>query len=257
LIFTDFDGRATDRGDCWAIHSLANPNFFWGNLLIFDRPPRFGDADGWIRRFQLEFTDPRIYHITLAWQSRTGEIGDVREFVERGYLLESTAVLTARDVRKSPRHNDALMVRPLEGDPEWGEMLKIQMASAHSHISTANWENFYRTQALRYQAMERAGLGCWYGGFLEGRLVAGLGIYHRQGLGRFQTVSTHPDYQRRGFCQTLVYEASRSALASGLVRELVMCADPDYHAIRLYEAVGFQRCALEHGVYWWDKSREP
>jgi ribosomal protein S18 acetylase RimI-like enzyme len=261
LIFTGFDGLAADRGDCWAIHSLANPNFFWGNLLIFDRPPQRGDADAWIRRFKLEFTDPRIYHVTLAWQSARGEIGDVSEFLQRGYLLESTAVLTAREVRKPFRHNSDLVVRPLAGERDWEDMLAVQMAYAHSHISTANWENFYRTQAARYQAMERAGLGHWYGGFFEGRLVAGLGIFHQgvsgDGLGRFQTVSTHPEFQRRGFCQTLVYESSRLALASGRVQELVMCADPEYHAIRLYEAVGFQRCALEHGVYWWDKTREP
>jgi len=53
-----------------------------------------------------------------------------------------------------------------------------------------------------------------------------------------------------------VYLASQQALASG-VRELVMCADPDYHAIRIYESVGFERRALEHGVYWWDEGRAP
>lgn len=31
LIFTDFDGKAEDRGDHWAIHTLSNPDFFWGN----------------------------------------------------------------------------------------------------------------------------------------------------------------------------------------------------------------------------------
>lgn len=257
LIFTNFDGLATDRGDCWAIHSLTNPNFFWGNLLVFDRPPQRGDADAWIRRFAAEFVDPRIYHVTLAWQSETGEIGDVGEFLERGYKFESTAVLTARSVRTPAHINPSLQVRRLSTDRDWEDMLAVQMACAHSHISAANWENFYRAQATRYRAMEQAGMGHWYGGYFDGRLVAGLGIYHHSGLGRFQTVSTHPDFQRRGFCQTLVYETSRLALASGKVQELVMCADPDYHAIRIYEAVGFQRRALEHGVCWWDVSREP
>ncbi len=256
LIFTAFDGKSEDYGDHWAIHTLSNPNFFWGNLLIFDRPPKRGDFKKWTESFHKEFTDPRIYHITLAWDSPTGEVGDTSEFIENGFRLESTAVLSATSVVKPPKLNEQLQVKVISSSDDWEDMIQIQMASAHDHLSLSEWESFYRKQATRYQEMEKAGFGHWYGGFFEGKLVSGLGIFHRNGLGRFQTVSTHPDFQRRGFCQTLVYLSSLKALNSGHVEELVMCADPDYHAIKIYESVGFQRRALEHGVYWWDKARE-
>lgn len=51
--------------------------------------------------------------------------------------------------------------------------------------------------------------------------------------GRIQSASKVPDFQRRGVCQTLIYEASRHLLDSGAIDHLVMCADPDYHATKI------------------------
>lgn len=257
LIFTSFDGKAEDRGDYWAIHTLSNPNFFWGNLLIFSRPPLIGDFENWTKRFKEEFKDPRIYHVTCAWQSAKDETGDVSEFLAHDFLLESTAVLSTTSVTEPPKFNSNVEVRKLRSENEWQRMIEVQVKCAHDHLSHAEWELFYRRQAHRFQRMEAAGYGRWYGAFLEGNLVGGLGIFYRDGLGRFQIVSTDPDYQRRGICQTLVYLASRDVLTEGVVRDLVMCADPEYHAIRIYESVGFERQVTEHGVYWWDKEKNP
>ncbi len=255
LIFIAFDGKSTNHGDHLALHTLSNPNFYWGNLLIFDRPPKQGDFAKWTEAFRREFKDPKIYHVTLAWDCPTGEVGDVNEFLEHGYLLESTAVLSAQEVVRPPKFNKQLHVRPIHGADEWERTLEIQIATAHGPISRADWEIFYRNQNQRYQAMENAGFGHWYGGFLNGELIAGLGIFYRDGVGRFQTVCTHPKFQRQGICQTLVYLASQAVLESGQVQDLVMCADPEYHAITIYESVGFKRQLTEHGVYWWDKQR--
>lgn len=257
LIFTDFDGKAEDRGDHWAIHTLSDPNFFWGNLLIFDRPPQAGDFASWTTQFKNEFLNPAIYHITLAWDSSTGEVGNVSEFLKNGFRLESTCVLSASRIVRPPKFNDGVKVRKLKTENDWQRVIEIQIASAHEHLSRAEWESFYRRQAERYRRMEAAGLGNWYGAFIEEKLVGSLGIFYRNRLGRFQTVSTDPNYQRQGVCQTLVYQASEEILNSGQVDELVMCADPDYHAIKIYEMVGFKRQITEHGVYWWDKDRSP
>lgn len=257
LIFTDFDGKAEDRGDHWAIHTLSNPNFFWGNLLVFDRPPKKGDFADWTRLFKKEFTNPSIYHVTLAWDSPTGEMGDVSEFIENGFLLESTAVLSTQNVIRPPKFNENVKVQTLKSADEWERMIEIQISVAHDYLSRTEWESFYRKQADRYRRMEEAGFGHWYGAFIGQELVGGLGIFHRNRIGRFQTVSTHADFQRQGVCQTLVYLASQYALAEGLIDDLVMCADPDYHAIKIYEMVGFKRQLTEYGVYWWDKTKNP
>jgi ribosomal protein S18 acetylase RimI-like enzyme len=253
LIFLHFDGKVEDRGDYLVMRSLTNPNYFWGNLLVFDRAPRENDFEAWTKLFQREFTDPRIYHVTLAWDSP--EKGDTSQFTKKDFLLEGNTVLSTKIVNPPPKFHPKLEVRPLESAKEWERMIEIQVSSAHDHLPRAEWESFHRAQAIRYQAMERSGFGHWFGGFLDGKLVTGLGIFHRDGLGRFQTVCTDPQYQRQGLCGTLVYLSSLFALQKMNVRELVMCADPEYHAIKIYESVGFQRRQIDHGVYWWDKNR--
>ena len=93
-------------------------------------------------------------------------------------------------------------------------------------------------------AAERAlvdrGHGRWYGAFLADRLVSSLGLFTAsEGLARFQDVKTHPDARGRGLAGSLVHTASRWALDELGARTLVMVADPDYLAIRIYRAVGF------------------
>ena len=59
------------------------------------------------------------------------------------------------------------------------------------------------------------------------------------GLARFQSVETHPDARGRGLAGTLVHHVSRYGFGELGATTLVMVADPDYSAIRLYRSVGF------------------
>ena len=59
------------------------------------------------------------------------------------------------------------------------------------------------------------------------------------GLARFQAVETHPDVRGRGLAGTLVHHVSGYGFDTLGADTLVMVADPDYLAIRVYRAVGF------------------
>ena len=62
-----------------------------------------------------------------------------------------------------------------------------------------------------------------------------------EGLARFQSVETHPDFRGQGLAGTLVHEVSRYGFDQLGAHTLVMVADPDYLAIRVYRSVGFER----------------
>ncbi len=255
FVFLNFDGQIENRGSYFVMRTLTNPNFFWGNPLVFSQPPKKGDHKKWIDLFKQEFTDPSIYHITLAWDNVQAGIGDVSEFLEQGFELEVKAVLTSEHVVPPPKLNLEMEVRTLQTTEEWQSMIELQVRSAHDNLPRHEWESFYTSQSLRYQKMSKAGLGNWYGGFMNGKLVAGLGLFYAHGIGRFQIVCTDPNVRRQGLCGTLVYKSALQVFAENKVKTLVMCADPDYHAIKIYESVGFKRQKLEYGVYWWNKNR--
>jgi predicted GNAT family acetyltransferase len=102
--------------------------------------------------------------------------------------------------------------------------------------------------------MSEAGLGKRFGAFLEGKLVADLGIYTSNGIGRFNEVATHRNFRRQGLCGTLVYQAALAAFESMHVQILVMEADEDYHAAAIYESVGFKPSQRMVAFEWFDRA---
>jgi ribosomal protein S18 acetylase RimI-like enzyme len=71
-------------------------------------------------------------------------------------------------------------------------------------------------------------------------MLCGLGLFSDgSGLGRFQSVATLRSARRRGLAATLVHHASLVGLRDYAIRDLVMVADPDYAAIRMYRLLGF------------------
>lgn len=254
FIFNRLDGAVTDCGDYLVAETNSNPNYFWGNLILFKRPPVRGDLNSWKRIFKDKFKNPAIYHMTFAWDSPEGEIGDCEEFLLDGFELEQSVVLTCSDVVKPLKFNPAVEVRKVDLHLELNECVRIQVACAHGHLSKEMWQEFYQTSMENYQRLISEGHGDWYGAYIDGVLVGTLGLFIDKDIGRFQIVSTDPSYQRLGVCSTLVYEISKRALESGL-KELVMVADEDYHAAKIYESVGFIPNQKQVGLCWWDREK--
>ena len=104
-----------------------------------------------------------------------------------------------------------------------------------------------RKLAARRQLTE-TGRAAWFGAFAAGRLVAQLGLVPAgNGLARYQDVETHPEFRRQGLAGTLVWQAGGYGLAERGAARLVIVADPDYHAFRLYESLGFRRAEDQVG----------
>jgi ribosomal protein S18 acetylase RimI-like enzyme len=238
----------TDRGDYLVIETPANPSFYWGNLLYFAAPPTADDMERWPAVFRAAFVGrDQVRHMTFAWDTRDGSAGAAGRFVNLGYKLERNVVLTAESVRRPPRCAEDVIVRRLLTDADFELAIGNQLMSKPTADDAASYERFTRRQFERWRRMSAAGLGDWWGAFVGDRLAGDLGLYVQGGLGRFQAVSTHPDFRRRGVCGRLVHDAARSALADGC-EKLVMVADADYHAARIYESIGFAATERNVGV---------
>lgn len=114
------------------------------------------------------------------------------------------------------------------------------MADREPNHDEARYRAFKESQFRGYRAMCRAGLGFWYGAFLDERLVADLGVFFGDGLLRYQSVGTHPEYRRQGLCGSLTYFAGEHAQGHFGAEGLVIVADDHYVAKRVYASVGFE-----------------
>ena len=257
---TDLDVLPLDRvverhGEYLLVRSPGNPEHYWGNLLLFDDPPGAGDASRWERRFEAEFADqPRVRHRTFAWDSVAGKLGRAREeFAARGYELEESVglIATAERVRPHPRENREVVVRALDPAPGiderlWDGVVELQVAARDERFEEEAHRAFTRTRLQDRRTLFRQGRGAWYVALDPGgqEVVASCGVVVTGGRGRFQVVDTAAAHRRRGICSRLLVEAARHSAERYGAEVFVIAADPGYHALGLYESLGFKR--LEH-----------
>ena len=82
--------------------------------------------------------------------------------------------------------------------------------------------------------------GLWFGAFRRGEMVATMGLFVQNGLGRCQGVATAPGHRRKGYCSTMVHAVCSYGYAQMGVEQIVIMTEPGTAARRVYEAVGFK-----------------
>jgi ribosomal protein S18 acetylase RimI-like enzyme len=253
--------RVLERRDGYlVVRSPANPTHWWGNLLLFDAPPLAGDAERWEVLFAREFAEHRsVRHVTLAWDSADGELGRAREeFLARGYRLEEAVGLVAEAGRLHPhrRENREVEVRALDpaeaadGDL-WEQVVELQVAGRDEHLGEQLYRDYSSRRQVDLRALFTRGRGAWYVALdpADGTVAASCGVVVTGDRGRYQHVETRASHRRRGICSRLVVEAARHSAQHHGARRFVIAADPDYHALGLYESLGFERRERTAGVF--------
>ncbi len=223
-----------DRGDHVVVRTPANPTYWWGNFLLLPRPPSAEEVPGWLERFAATF--PGAQHLAFGVDDPQGTVDDLAALREAGLSTEAMTVMTATSVHQPPRPNREATYRPLAGDDDWRQQAELARAGEDEHHSEA----FVSAKTAAERSLTGRGIGEWWGAFVDGRLLASMGLVAAgPGLARFQQVKTHPAARGRGLAGTLVHEVSRFGLEELGARTLVMVADPGYLAIRIYRSVGF------------------
>ncbi|MCB0371316.1 MAG: GNAT family N-acetyltransferase, partial [Bdellovibrionales bacterium] len=228
------------------------PEYHWGNYVIFDQPPQRGDLKKWTQIFDQEFNyykEP--HHYTFTWDRERNEKGEYKEFLDAHFSFDSGVVLSTDKLNSPTFPNDSLQIKKILSDKEWNDVVDLQVLCADPKFFNDEYKKFKQEQMKQYRKMASSGLGNWYGAYLNNVLVGDLGIFHDNENARYQNVETHPEYRRQGICGTLVYKSGAIAFEESGIKNLVMEADPDYHAARIYESVGFQPKETNYALSWW------
>ena len=220
------------------IRTPANPTFHWGNFLLLGRPPAPGMVSSWMSTFAREF--PGAKHVAIGVDGTGGGAGDEAELAAAGLEPDRSTVLTAAGTTPPPRPNEAAQFRMLDSDGDWEAALGLQEA-VHPYGEPEGWAGFNGLRLLAMRRMQTLGFGAWFGAFLAGRMVSGLGVFgDGTGVVRFQSVDTHPEHRNKGLAGTLVHKASQYAQQDLAAQTQVIVADQTGTAIRIYRSVGFR-----------------
>jgi len=269
LIFPRFDAQVTARPDYLLVRTPHNPTFYWGNFLLFDHAPRDGEAAAWLAAFDTEIARQQPLSRHIAFGVDTPQPWALpADMAAAGLVPEAATVLSMRaDQLRTPRRalEPQFSIRALTLPAEEALAVEQQVASDEGSFEPTGYRVFRQRQMQRYGAMVAAGLGDWFGVFAAtpdgvrssspggASLVADCGLFvDGRGLGRFQFVSTHPSWRRRGLCTALIHAVCRHGFYRLGLHTLVIAADPMDVAIGLYESLGFER-----GVTTWHLERRP
>ena len=227
-----------DLGDRLVVRTPANPTYYWGNFYLLARPPAAGDVAGLIDAFDADFPDSD--HRAFGVDGVEDQSAALAPLVAAGPALDLSTVMTATAVHAPPRPNHDATYRQLSSDDDWAQRIEVAMA-VDTEYDPVKHRVFVTRKAAHDRALCEAGHGTWWGAFVGDDLATVMGLVEVDGeLGRYQTVETHPDFRSRGLAGTLVHRVAAYGLEERGLRTLVMVADPDYLAIRIYRSVGFE-----------------
>jgi len=226
----------SDLGDHLVVRTPSNPAYHWGNFILV--LAEAADAARWLAAFRAAHPDAR--HVAIGL-----DVAEVDEGLRGAYAglvleLDVSQVLAAPSLNASslsapPRQIEC---RALATDDEWAQMLEVTLVT-HEITDPVEVEFATRKQA-ELRRLVADGHGAWFGAFVDGRVCGSLGVLtDGSGLGRYQSVETHPSFRRRGLARAMITTAGEHMRREFGVTELVIVADPEYHAISLYRSVGF------------------
>ncbi|QWF24343.1 GNAT family N-acetyltransferase [Nocardioides sp. LMS-CY] len=223
-----------DHGSFLAVRTPDNPTYYWGNFLLLPRPPTTEELPAWVDRFRSTY--PRSRHLAFGVDGGAGGLDDLEPFRLAGLEVDASSVMTATSVHEPPRPNREATYRPLSGHDDWRQQLELGIAGEHEESG----QEFVVAKTAAERTLSERGIGAWWGAFVGDRLLASMGLFSASpGLARFQQVKTHPEARGRGLAGTLVHRVSRYGFEELGAATLVMVADPEYLAIRVYRSVGF------------------
>lgn len=251
LIFPNLDGTIEQRTHYLCIRSPHNPDYMWGNYLLFNAAAGPPDAKLWPELYRQEFPANEKF-MTLAWD-RAPTLAThaplVQDFLAQGFRLEESRVLCLQTAPTPPtKFNPAVEVRILMHDHEWQDALKghwdylcpAPYFAAESRFAQYRFEHFRRLQ--------RGGNGLFFGAYLAQQMVGSMGIFWDGTYARFQEVLIYPAQRRQGIARSLCYGAIAQALRAGAPKAFVTVTDPLGEAYSGYRALGFVDVETQSGL---------
>ncbi|MDZ7801014.1 MAG: GNAT family N-acetyltransferase [Trueperaceae bacterium] len=252
-----FVEEVDDLGDALALRTPSIPDAHWGNLLAFAGPPGAGDRGRWEARFAETFArDPGVTHATFAWDDPHGREGDLASFEDAGYDVDRNTVRTAtpRDLAAAPPQPPGFALRRVDDAPSWRAFRAVQHSGVRDTDEAPEaYARFLRRVLARTLRWVRDGgppglHGGWYLATLDGQPAGTMGLYVREGLGRFQDVRVVPTLRRRGVASAMVHAVARDGFARLGAARLVIMADEGASADRIYGRLGFRQVERFVGV---------
>lgn len=213
------------------------PNYWMGNQLIVK------DADfpvlDTVPAFERHFPD--AVHRSIVWDINGFAAEPIRTaLVPLGFKVDAFDALTLNGKLAEAVTPDGVTLRALTGLTDWEQSYQLQCEVGQEDGYPADSHALFiaRRNETRRRQIE-SGLGQWFGAFEGNLMVAQMGLMHDDAIARYQSVETRITHRKRGICAALLRHVGLWALDRAPEAKLVIVAEADGNAGRLYRRMGF------------------
>ncbi|GGX42155.1 GNAT family N-acetyltransferase [Saccharospirillum salsuginis] len=255
-VVSHLESELDDRDDYLIFKTPNSPDYFFGNLLALKQPLASKTREEWEACFDEAFKSiAGIRHRTFLWRYNENDLMEIVErFKQAGYQYQEEHILAmnSHDLITPDQLNTDFEIRPLTDESDWQQWVEIGVEARDEGHAESDFRHYRLGRMNIYRALDEQGCGRFYGVFDAGRLIGYAGVYHLNGLARFQDVMVLSGYRRRGIARTLIHHLAQW-VAQYADRQVII-ADAHYHATVLYQNLGFRIVEREAGLCWWPKA---
>ncbi|MCI5072244.1 GNAT family N-acetyltransferase [bacterium] len=252
LMLNAFSGLVEEKDNYTVIKTMSNPESYWGNYLIFNQAPQKGDYQRWCTIFDQEFFYySQKHHYAFTWLDQNIMKPNTEEFESHGFNLETNQVMRLDQFNHDTKFNDVIEIKSLKSDQEWNDTLELQILCSVRAHATQSDRTFKTEQFKQYRTMSQQNRGHWYGAYIGNKLIADLGIFHNNKIGRYQAVETHPDFRNQNICKAMIKACGEMAIEEHKLKSLIIVADEHDYAKNIYTSVGFKCVEYYQSLTWW------
>ncbi len=223
----------------------TEPDFWMGNQLILsDKILSTPDA---FAIFEQHFPDAT--HRSVVWDVPNLDTAKISGVADLGCKLDGFDAMTLQgDLRDVPTP-DGIVFRAVETAQDWAkaEHLQAEIGIEEGRNPVTHGPYLARRNAGRREQIAK-GIGQWFGAFDGEDIVAQMGMFHDDSIARYQSVETKATHRKRGICSALLRHTALWALGRAPDATVVIVAEADSAAGRLYRHMGFAHAETLYGV---------
>jgi ribosomal protein S18 acetylase RimI-like enzyme len=242
---TDFkllgvNSEVKEYADYFLVKTPLNPTFIEGNCMVLKSPKLLEDKAKLESRFKTHFeTVINQHHVSFKLMSKPSD-ELLQVYLQDEYEYDKLAVMTyvgAKNIA-SVLEPKIGTIRTFNSNSDWEQWAKNEIEERPMIYTEASFKEYLFARVDVYKELAAKGFGDFYGVFENGELLASAGLYIFDEIGRFQQVRTMEKARRQGICKALI-QFMHTQNASQM-QEAVIVADEAYHALKLYEGLGFK-----------------
>lgn len=240
FLFFDHISIIYPKNEYVVVKTPRNPKYISANFLLFKNAPNPDDIELWPRLFQKEFlNNPNIKHIKLVWDDITINENVIDGFLKNNFELEHYRSLIATGLLTADKINQNICVRILN-ENDWEEVVQDQMLFRPTELSEDYYREFSKQLMDDYRSIILLNKSIWFGAYIGSQMIGSVGLLWSNTMVAFQRVLIKPEFRMHGACKTMLHYVAAWISNSLKDRTLVILAEKDSIAEKIYTNLGFK-----------------